>query len=655
MTRALYIVVSLFVVAIAYLLSAVHERQTVLGQVVHHNDAWAISQAVQEVLRLENAIARTLIEDEDDRSQIRLRLDIVFSRLEAMQEGTLHTFLAQMQSHRETASGISAYIESLDGNLEVLSEAQLRQEFLYLDNIVSSISHLPAQAVQQSWVSVEESLGSLKRVHLVFGAVVAVLMMCWCSLLFLLLRHNKLLLLEQDHSRTLNANLSMASQELRDRHDRLEYSAHHDQLTGLPNRVLFWSELEASLQLSSINNVTVSLLLIDLDDFKIVNDTLGHDFGDMLLQQVSNRMLSFGKESQVMCRLGGDEFACVLIGYTPTESIAYANDLSAEIAAPYVITDRRLQIGCSIGIATSEKLTEDNVEVMVKYADIALYGAKASPSERICLFEPYMKAQFESRKELAEDLRGAIFRKEIDVAYQVQVDVKSGQVRGVEALARWTHPVRGSIPAPLFVSIAEEMGMINDLGLLVLTQACSEAKKWTDNIKIAVNISSLQLQSTDVFNVIKDVLTHVDLDPRRLELEITESVLLDRREEVFQALYHLRHFGVSVAMDDFGTGYSSLAVLRDIQFDTIKLDKSFMRDLTSDPVTQTLVKFVGELSSLLGKELIVEGVETAEQYEVVRRLGCVTAQGYLLGRPSPASHLTYLNKGDSELYFGNIA
>lgn len=655
MTRALYITVALFVAATAYLILAVHERQTVLRQVVHHNDAWAISQAVQEVLRLENAIASDLITGETDRSNIRLRLDIVFSRLEALQQGTLRAFLEKMQSQRETSTGISAYINRLDENLENLDPQQLREEFFALDDVVSLITHLPSQAVQQSWVSVEDSLSSLQKTHRIFGVVVAVLITCWCSLLFLLLRHNRLLSVEQSHSRVLNNNLSIASQELRDKNDRLEYSAHHDQLTGLPNRLLFWKELEAALQLSSPYASDVSLLLLDLDDFKVVNDTLGHDFGDMLLQQVSNRMRSFKKKSKVMCRLGGDEFACVLVGYTIEESIEYANALSAAIAVPYDIFNRRLQIGCSIGVARSESLNNKSSELLVKQADIALYCAKASDQERVCLFESHMQTQFETRKELAEDLRGAITRCEIHVAYQVQIDVKSGEVRGVEALARWTHPTHGPIPAPLFVSIAEEIGLINDLGLLVLTQACSEATKWNEGVKIAVNISSLQLQSVDIFNVIKNIIADVGLDPRRLELEITESVLLDRREEVFQALYHLRHFGVSVAMDDFGTGYSSLAVLRDIQFDTIKLDKSFMRDLTSDPVNQTLVKFVGELSTLLRKELIIEGIETAEQYEVVRRLGCDTAQGYLLGRPSPASHLDYLHRRETGLIFGSIA
>ena len=655
MARALYIIVALFIAATAYLILAVHERQAVLREVVHHNDAWAISQAVQEVLRLENAIASNLITGEADRSDIRLRLDIVLSRLEALQQGTLRAFLEKMQSERETSSGISAYVNKLDENLENLNLQELREEFFALDNVVSLITHLPSQAVQQSWVSVEESLMSLQKTHRIFGAVVAVLITCWCSLLFLLLRHNRLLSIEQKHSRDLNSELSKASQELRDKNDRLEYSAHHDQLTGLPNRILFWKELEAALQLTSPQASNVSLLLLDLDDFKIVNDTLGHDFGDVLLQQVSNRMRSFDNKSKIICRLGGDEFACVLVGHTIEESIEYANSLSAAIAAPYEIFSRRVQVKCSIGIAKPENYNNRNSELLVKQADIALYCAKASDQDRVCLFESHMQAQFETRKELADDLRGAITRCEIDVAYQVQVDVRSGKVRGVEALARWTHPTHGPIAAPLFVSIAEEVGLINDLGVLVLTQACSEATKWNENVKIAVNISSLQLQSVDIFNVIKEVLGDVGLDPRRLELEITESVLLDRREEVFQALYHLRHFGVSVAMDDFGTGYSSLAVLRDIQFDTIKLDKSFMRDLTSDPVTQTLVKFVGELSTLLRKELIIEGIETAEQYEVVRRLGCNTAQGYLLGRPSPASDLDYLHRRETGLIFGSIA
>lgn len=655
MARALYIIVALFIAATAYLIFAVHERQAVLREVVHHNDAWAISQAVQEVLRLENAIARNLITGEANRSDIRLRLDIVLSRLEALQQGTLRAFLQKMQSKRETSSGISDYINNLDENLDNLNLQELRKEFFALDNVVSLITPLPSQAVQQSWVSVEESLLSLQKTHRVFGVVVAILIICWCSLLFLLLRHNRLLSIEQKHSRDLNSELSKASKELRDKNDRLEYSAHHDQLTGLPNRILFWKELESALQPTSPQTDDVILLLLDLDDFKIVNDTLGHDFGDVLLQQVSNRMRTFSNESKITCRLGGDEFACVLVGHTIEESIKFANSLSAAIAVPYDIFGRRVRVQCSIGIAKPEDYNNRSSELLVKQADIALYCAKDSNQDRVCLFERHMQAQFETRKELADDLRGAITRREIDVAYQVQVDVRSGEVRGVEALARWTHPTHGPIAAPLFVSIAEEVGLINDLGVLVLMQACSEATKWNENVKIAVNISSLQLQSVDIFNVIKEILGNVGLDPRRLELEITESVLLDRREEVFQALYHLRHFGVSVAMDDFGTGYSSLAVLRDIQFDTIKLDKSFMRDLTSDPVTQTLVKFVGELSTLLRKELIIEGIETAEQYEVVRRLGCNTAQGYFLGRPSPASDLNYLHRRETGLIFGNIA
>ncbi|WP_128255435.1 putative bifunctional diguanylate cyclase/phosphodiesterase [Falsirhodobacter deserti] len=645
MRRALYTLIALFIAATIYLLNTVGERQAVLRHVAHHNDAWAVSQTVQELLRLESAMSHYLLADAPkSRANIRLRLDIVLSRLISLQEGSLKAFLNEIPTRQQTLASLTEAATDLDATLETMADQQLLAEIERLSMLVGPLTNLSSQSVQHSWAVAEESLESLERLHKIFGVVVAFLILCWCGLLLLLLRHNRLLNIAQEQGKILNDSLNAAGNELRDKNRSLEYAAHHDSLTALPNRTLFWNELEMALSAPLAGDTTVSLLLLDLDEFKTINDTMGHDFGDMLLHQVSERMRRFSVKPHMFCRLGGDEFACLLLGKTGEESAAYARDLAVDIAAPYQLSDRRAQIGCSIGIATTEAPHETTAQMLFKRADIALYRAKAADQDRVCLFECFMQREYDDRKVLEDDLRTALAQQSIQVEYQIQVDVQSRELRGLEALARWNHPTRGQIPPAVFIPLAEEIGLIRDLGQLILLEACTEAAKWHQPLKIAVNLSSMQLQSPAFLGVVQDVLRATGLDPKRLELEITESVLLDNREDVFQALTDLRLLGVTIAMDDFGTGYSSLAVLRDIPFDTIKLDKTFVRDIAWDHEAQALVKLVTDLAGLLRKEVILEGIETEDQHDIIRHLRCDVAQGFLFGRPTTAAQLDHLRR-----------
>lgn len=634
--------IALFVGATIYLSYTVSERQGVLRDVVHHNDAWALSQTVQELLRVGEAISLHLLSDQSDsRSYIRLRLDIAISRMSSLQEGTLRSFLEDMSGRQSVFADLALVVTELDETLETMSEQELRQSFARLSALTGPVTGISSQSIQKSWASVEENLQNLERLHLTFGAVVAFLILCWCGLILILIRQNRLLNLEQGQSMTLNEELHAAGKELRDKNRSLEYAAHHDSLTDLPNRTLFWNELEAVIRSPRVGEeITVSLMLIDLDEFKSINDTLGHDYGDMMLQQVSERMRQFGVKAHIFCRLGGDEFACLLLHNNAENSVTNARDLRAKIAAPYQIFGRQVKIDCSIGIAMTQAPSEEvGVPMLFKRADIALYRAKTAHRDRVCLFESFMQREYDERKALEADLRVAITEGLIDVAYQIQLDVQSAELRGLEALARWTHPTRGPISPAVFIPVAEEIGLIEELGLLILTKACTEASTWHRSLMVAVNVSSLQLRSPDFVHTVQDALQTAGIDPRQLELEITETVLLEQRDDVFKVLHELRRVGVTVALDDFGTGYSSLAVLRDIPFDTIKLDKTFVRDIALDRKNQGLLELVIDLGKLLDKEVIVEGIETAEQHAIVRHLGCNTVQGFLFGHPVSASDL----------------
>jgi diguanylate cyclase (GGDEF)-like protein len=642
-TRLLGVLICMFIGATVYMSSTVSQRQSVLRDVTHHNDTWAISQTVSEFMRLEAKLAIYAIESDDTPVEdVRLRLDIFISRLVSFREGTLKIFLEAIAFRQQTISELVSLVNELDQNLETMDRDQVVDIVKRMSELNGPLTHLSAQSVQKSWEEIEDNLEALENLHLVYSLVVAFLILCFVLLVILVFRHNRLLKQAQKKTETLNNSLSAAGQELRDKNRRLEYLAHYDSLTKLPNRVLFWEELETALKTSQPVGSSVTLLLLDLDDFKSVNDTMGHDLGDMLLDQVSARMLKLGTEAHMFCRLGGDEFACLLIGKTIDETLTFARGLASWIALPYKIFNREVSIGCSVGLANADQPKCDDAQMLFKRADIGLYRAKASAQERICLFEDYMQAEFDDRQELEHDLRLAVERDQFELVYQTQIEVTTLAVHGVEALVRWNHPTRGQISPAAFIPIAEELGVIVELGELILRRACREATTWVKPVKIAVNLSPIQLQAPRIVETVMDVLKETGLDPARLELEITETVVLNDRNGVVHILNDLRALGVTIAIDDFGTGYSSLAVLRDIPFDTIKLDKAFVRDIAVSPEAEALVKLVIDVGMHLGKTVIVEGIETEAQHQSIRRMGGIVTQGFLFARPVAASQLDFL-------------
>lgn len=647
MNRLLGIMICAFVVATAYITTTITQRQHVLRQAAHHNDAWAIGQSVTEFMRLEALLAaRHIPERSVPAEDIRLRLDIIVSRLASLSEGPIKDTLKPSNTHRKTVEQASSLIKELDGRFESMSRAQLLELLGRMYELNGPLIQLSSYSVQQGWAEIDENLNALHDLHRVSAFVVMLLVAAWCILLALQLVRNRQLRVAQGQAASLNADLIKTSNELRMKNRSLEYAAYHDALTDLPNRSLFWKEIEVLLEECKRSDQAVYVLLIDLDDFKAVNDTLGHDLGDILLTQVGERLLEFRDKVHILSRLGGDEFACAVIGESEAEVNRLAKLLAESLAAPYDIANRKVRIGCSVGIAGT---TRDNClspQDIFKRADLALYSAKTIFGNQICLFEGHMMRDFDDRKALEQDLRDAVERNEFEVLYQAQVDVMTLEVRGLEALVRWNHPTRGTIGPYSFIPLAEGMGLIGKLGKIVLKSACKEAMRWKKPLKVAVNISPLQLLEHGFVSSVVNVLRETGLPAHRLELEITETVLLDDRDRAVAVLNQLQSLGLTVALDDFGSGYSSLAILRDIPFDTLKLDKSFVKDIATDEIAATLIRLVADIGNKLSKTVVVEGVETRAQHEKIREFAGLLSQGFLFARPVKSEKLAFLREDE---------
>ncbi|WP_284734546.1 putative bifunctional diguanylate cyclase/phosphodiesterase [Sphingosinicella terrae] len=420
--------------------------------------------------------------------------------------------------------------------------------------------------------------------------------------------------------------------EQRRSEDEINRLAKYDSLTGLPNRMLMRRTLDETLQANSTSGN--ALFLIDLDRFKNVNDTLGHPVGDALLKQVGQRLASVIGDRGQIGRLGGDEFKAVLPGVTDEPSLgALAARLIQQVSMPYLIEGHNISIGASVGIAIAppEGCCGD---ALIRDADLALYSAKAAGRGTYCFFAPEMHSEAQDRQMLENDLRKAIGRGELELYYQPVVDTKSEALSGFEALVRWHHPTRGMISPTVFIQLAEESGIILQLGEWVLRTACAEAAKWPENIRIAVNLSPVQFTDASLPNTIVSALANAGLAPRRLELEITEGVFLVESESTDDMFARLKAIGVRLALDDFGTGYSSLGYLRKTPFDKIKIDQSFVRGAAMrGSRNAAIIRAIVTLAESLGMDTTAEGAETHDELALIRELGCSHIQGYIFGRP----------------------
>jgi diguanylate cyclase (GGDEF)-like protein/PAS domain S-box-containing protein len=423
---------------------------------------------------------------------------------------------------------------------------------------------------------------------------------------------------------------------------RLAFLAQHDGLTGLPNRNLLRQQMDDMLMHRRRSGKQVAVLVLGLDNFKSVNDTLGHGIGDKLLRCVAKRLRSVLPEEDSIARLNSDEFAIVQTGERrPEDAALLAKRLLEAIGEPFVLDGHSVVIGATIGIAMAPGDGDDS-ERLLTNADMALSRAKTETRGTFSFFETGMDARAQSRRTIETDLRDAIQNDVLRPYYQPLVDLASGRITGFEALVRWPHPERGMISPAEFIPVAEETGLINALGGLMLPRACADAACWPGDVRVAVNLSPAQFRIGNLLSVVMDALKQSGLPAKRLELEITETLLLEKSSQVLATLHALRALGVRISMDDFGTGYSSLSYLRSFPFDKIKIDQSFVRDLAANRDAQAIIRSIVSLGKGLGVIITAEGVETEAELSCLRAEGCDEGQGFLFSRARPNAEIVAL-------------
>jgi diguanylate cyclase (GGDEF)-like protein/PAS domain S-box-containing protein len=431
--------------------------------------------------------------------------------------------------------------------------------------------------------------------------------------------------------------------------ERIAHLAFHDALTALPNRAVFADHLARTVDKAVETADRVAILCIDLDGFKAVNDIYGHPAGDSLLIAAAQRLRAAVRGHELVARLGGDEFAVIQAGgEQPGHSGLLARRILETMAEPFALGAATVRISASVGVALFPADAADP-ESLIKNADMALYRAKADGRGTVRFYEAAMDEALRQRRQLEADLRQAIDRGELCVHYQPLADLESGSILGFEALLRWTHGQLGEIGPATFIPLAEESGLILKLGRWVLREACAEAARWTPALKLSVNLSPVQFTQGDLAGEVESILAETGLDPERLELEVTEGLLIKDADQAIVILERLKALGVQISMDDFGTGYSSLSYFRMFPFDKVKIDQSFVRDMIDNPQARAIIRSVIGLGRGLGMPVVAEGVETEEQLDALRAEGCDQAQGYWISRPGPIGNFegVVMDRGES--------
>lgn len=424
---------------------------------------------------------------------------------------------------------------------------------------------------------------------------------------------------------------------------QVEFMAYYDNLTKLPNRFLFSDRVNQAIELSKRTGKLISIIFIDLDNFKSVNDTIGHKGGDVLLQQVAKRLVGVLRKTDTVARFGGDEFMIMLNNITDYDMVTKIADKIMEIfSETFVVNNQEFLITASAGIAISPIDGEES-EILVKNADIAMYKAKAKGKNQYALCSKAMKEEVQMSMELSNDLYRALDRNELVVYYQPQIDLVTKKISGAEALLRWMHPTRGMISPGIFIPIAEKNSLINSIGEWVLREACIQNKKWQDKglpeINIAINLSAIQILNPKLSSNLANIIKETGLDPKYIELEITESIAIKETNHVIEILNKLKKIGVSIAIDDFGTEYSSLSRLKMLPIDRIKIDMQFIQGLETNEKDKAITMVIINLAKSLGMNVLAEGVETENQLDFLNQKMCNNVQGYYYYKPMPADEM----------------
>lgn len=592
--------------------------------------AWLGAGGRLEALSLQKALASYMVtRDPGDAREVELFLDIVANRFKLYQAPNFQTFLNLNPRHRqlvETAEREFAEIRSALGSVEELDAPTLETWRQRLEKVFLAVDRVGADAhtvsVNEAASTREDLIAKQNFQKWLATGLVSVIAL--------------LLIITALQNRFLRAANATATSSARD----FSYLAHHDSLTGLPNRMAFTCAFEKAVsECEGSGNRGIAVLAIDLDGFKDVNDRHGHATGDLLLKQVAGRMSKTCENfanTILAARIGGDEFVVMLDVSAGDELLLeQANILSRAISQTYIINGVSLIIGASIGVAAST--AGRSAKDLLIDSDMALSEAKAVGKSQVLLFDPSMRDVYLRRALLETELAKSIQKGQVAPHYQIKMDVGSGQVIGVEALARWTHPELGFVSPAEFIPIAEGADLIVDLGRAILERACRDGLQFPDDVAVAVNLSVSQFIRDDILKTVSEVLEATGFPPERLILEVTESLMISEADRAVEILREFKKMGISVALDDFGTGYSALSYLRRFEWDELKIDRSFVVEIETDDRAFGVVTSITEMARKLGIHVTAEGAETPGQIEALRKAGCRTIQGFYFGRPVPAS------------------
>ncbi|MBF4177987.1 bifunctional diguanylate cyclase/phosphodiesterase [Lelliottia sp. SL45] len=633
MNRILAAIIFSLFISTGYISFLVHERQQELQKLTHYASSWSAGQLVSEYYRFESWLSLYTIDESMTLDDVRLHLDIMLSQSDLLKQGDLGQYINSNESLHELAVKLDNTLNYLDTHLETMTRPELQKYLRVMYSLDGPLSRLSSGALNKDLNLINNANSKIQTLYSIYSAISVLLIILSAILGVLIFYQNRNILKAHIQVKSLAGELQESKEKLQIQNTKLEYDVYHDPLTELSNRLFFWDNLNKTIKLADANKSSVTVMLFDLDRFKEVNDTYGHDAGDMLLRLIAQRLISMGLPSDMLYRLGGDEFAFLTSDLAESQAVSMAQKICDCINQPYTIYSAVINITTCVGIVNSD--TERRSDYLYKFADLALYEAKNEGAGKIKVFRQRMLDKLLESRTLEHDMALALVNKEFVVYYQPIVDSYSREIYSYEALIRWMHPRKGLLSPDTFIPVAEKTGMISEMGKSVLEMACREAASWAVPVKISVNVSPVQLSSKTFAGIVMSILKETGLAADRLELEVTESSLFTDNNTPLNTLNKLRALGVKISIDDFGTGYSSLSRLSRLAFDKIKIDKSFVNSISTQGDALNIIKLITGMAKSLSMKTIAEGVETQEQLESLQALGCDFAQGYLFSKPLP--------------------